>query len=137
MKRWFCVWPTYIDAGKTVAEGRKIPKGLCVKQPNFQELLQACQKLGLKALPGLCFSSEIRRYVYFLAACLILYHCREERLSSRLYGRYQSSRSTEKRRATTGGRYHSHQLSVARPDLLLLREETSFLLSKICVPAFV
>lgn len=60
MKRWFCVWPTYIDVDKTVADGRKLPKGLCVKHPNFQELLQACTKLGLKALPG----SKNKRQLY-------------------------------------------------------------------------
>jgi signal recognition particle subunit SRP19 len=36
--RFICIYPAYIDAKKTVNEGRKIPKGLCIENPSYQEI---------------------------------------------------------------------------------------------------
>ena len=35
---FICIYPAYIDAKKTVKEGRKIPKPLCVENPSYQEI---------------------------------------------------------------------------------------------------
>ena len=36
--RFICIYPAYIDAKKTVKEGRKIPKSLCIENPSYQEI---------------------------------------------------------------------------------------------------
>ena len=45
---WICVYPNYLDANKTVAEGRRISKSIAVPSPNVRELGEVCSALGLK-----------------------------------------------------------------------------------------
>jgi signal recognition particle subunit SRP19 len=40
------VWPAYIDADKTKAQGRKIPKKLAIPAPKLAEIEKAAKKLG-------------------------------------------------------------------------------------------
>ena len=42
------VWPVYIDAKKTIAEGRKLPKALCVEYPQMGELKEVLDHLGFE-----------------------------------------------------------------------------------------
>ncbi|GIL92593.1 hypothetical protein Vretimale_14008 [Volvox reticuliferus] len=43
------IYPQYIDALKTVAEGRRIPKPLACEDPNVGELHDSCQLLKLES----------------------------------------------------------------------------------------
>jgi signal recognition particle subunit SRP19 len=36
--RFICIYPAFIDAKKSVQEGRKVPKEFCVENPTFQEI---------------------------------------------------------------------------------------------------
>ncbi|KAI7907259.1 signal recognition particle, SRP19 subunit [Cokeromyces recurvatus] len=49
-KDWVCVYPCYIDADKTVQEGRKISKEKAVKNPHAYHMAVACQKLGFNVV---------------------------------------------------------------------------------------
>ncbi|KAJ2962926.1 hypothetical protein NQZ79_g1963 [Umbelopsis isabellina] len=45
-KRWVCVYPCYIDAEKSLDQGRKIPKAKAVNKPHAYHMALAVQKLG-------------------------------------------------------------------------------------------
>ncbi|KAI8638278.1 signal recognition particle, SRP19 subunit [Parasitella parasitica] len=49
-KDWLCVYPCYIDADKSVQEGRKIAKEKSVKNPHAYHMAIACQKLGFSVV---------------------------------------------------------------------------------------
>ncbi|TPX48478.1 hypothetical protein SeMB42_g02974 [Synchytrium endobioticum] len=49
-KSWICCYPIYIDADKSVQEGRRIPKPLAVKEPNIFAMVEAVRRLGLSAV---------------------------------------------------------------------------------------
>ena len=42
------IWPTYFDATKTRAEGRRVPKNLAVPSPKILEIKEAVEKLHLQ-----------------------------------------------------------------------------------------
>jgi len=48
MKRWHCVWPTYLNSLKTTHKGRKVAKSIAVPNPTFKEILVVCAALGLE-----------------------------------------------------------------------------------------
>jgi signal recognition particle subunit SRP19 len=50
------IWVANLDAKKTRAEGRRIPKRLAVPNVRLQEVVQACKELGLK------FEAENKKY---------------------------------------------------------------------------
>ncbi|MEM2086603.1 MAG: signal recognition particle subunit SRP19/SEC65 family protein [Archaeoglobaceae archaeon] len=50
------IWVANLDAKKTIAEGRKIPKRFAVPNVRLQELAQACKELGLN------FQVENKKY---------------------------------------------------------------------------
>ncbi|MDW8118481.1 MAG: signal recognition particle subunit SRP19/SEC65 family protein [Archaeoglobaceae archaeon] len=50
------IWLANLEAKKTRAEGRKIPKRFAVPNLRFQELTQACKELGLN------FKAENKKY---------------------------------------------------------------------------
>ena len=43
------LWPSYFDATKTRADGRRVPKAKAIQNPKAAELLEAVESLGLKA----------------------------------------------------------------------------------------
>jgi signal recognition particle subunit SRP19 len=43
------LWPSYFDASKSRATGRRVPKSLAVQNPTSQELLEAVKAIGLEA----------------------------------------------------------------------------------------
>jgi signal recognition particle subunit SRP19 len=45
VKRWVVLYPAYIDAKKTLAEGRRIPKEKAVENPTLQEIQQVLTQL--------------------------------------------------------------------------------------------
>ncbi|KAG5679004.1 hypothetical protein PVAND_008613 [Polypedilum vanderplanki] len=47
-ERFICIYPAYIDAKKTVKEGRKIPKSLCIENPSYQEIKDVLSVTNLK-----------------------------------------------------------------------------------------
>ncbi|MEM4747686.1 MAG: signal recognition particle subunit SRP19/SEC65 family protein [Archaeoglobaceae archaeon] len=50
------IWTVNLDAKKSRAMGRKISKKFAVPNVRFQELIQACQELGLE------FKAESKKY---------------------------------------------------------------------------
>eukprot|EP01127_Copromyxa_protea_P020546 TRINITY_DN6895_c0_g1_i1.p2 TRINITY_DN6895_c0_g1~~TRINITY_DN6895_c0_g1_i1.p2 ORF type:complete len:142 (+),score=23.29 TRINITY_DN6895_c0_g1_i1:44-469(+) len=49
VSRWVIVYPVYINARKTLQEGRKMPKIHCVDNPTCLEVQEVCLKLGLES----------------------------------------------------------------------------------------
>ncbi|XP_017772080.1 PREDICTED: signal recognition particle 19 kDa protein [Nicrophorus vespilloides] len=47
-ERWVCIYPAYINNKKTLAQGRKIPKNICVENPTHQEIRDVLVAAGLK-----------------------------------------------------------------------------------------
>jgi len=45
--RWICVYPSYINAKKSAAEGRRIAKEKAVDNPTSQEILDILKNAGL------------------------------------------------------------------------------------------
>jgi len=44
------IWPAYLDAGKTRAEGRRVAESLAVEEPTVDEIAQAVQQVGYDAV---------------------------------------------------------------------------------------
>lgn len=44
------IWPAYIDAAKTRAEGRRVPASLAVPEPTIDEIAVAVQQVGYDAV---------------------------------------------------------------------------------------
>ena len=42
------IWPIYLDAGKSLNEGRKISKEYAISEPRIKEIIKATQKLRYK-----------------------------------------------------------------------------------------
>ncbi|WP_069807190.1 signal recognition particle subunit SRP19/SEC65 family protein [Vulcanisaeta thermophila] len=42
------IWTVYFDSTKSRRLGRKVPRGISVKSPSFDELVKAVERLGLK-----------------------------------------------------------------------------------------
>eukprot|EP00300_Choanocystis_sp_HF-7_P003192 c1241_g1_i1.p1 GENE.c1241_g1_i1~~c1241_g1_i1.p1 ORF type:complete len:153 (+),score=32.52 c1241_g1_i1:32-460(+) len=49
-KNWCVLYPAYIDVGKTVAEGRKLPKEACAEQVTPQKIAAALKELKLPCM---------------------------------------------------------------------------------------
>jgi len=49
-ERWICIYPAYIDAGKTKAAGRRIPKSRAVERPTGSEILDVLTAANFKAV---------------------------------------------------------------------------------------
>ena len=49
LSRWLCVYPAYLNARKTIAEGRRIPRNKAVDNPLCSEIRDVCQSQQLKA----------------------------------------------------------------------------------------
>ena len=50
-QRWNIIYPNYIDATKTIPQGRRIPKEVAVDNPHLEEIGEALRFLGLRAMP--------------------------------------------------------------------------------------
>ena len=44
------IWPVYLDAAKTRAEGRRVSTELAVEEPTVDEIAQAVQQVGYDAV---------------------------------------------------------------------------------------
>lgn len=44
------IWPAYLDAEKTRAEGRRVPKDAAVPDPTVDEIAKAVQQVGYDAV---------------------------------------------------------------------------------------
>jgi signal recognition particle subunit SRP19 len=44
------IWPVYLDAEKTRAEGRRVSSELAVEEPTVDEIAQAVQQVGYDAV---------------------------------------------------------------------------------------
>jgi signal recognition particle subunit SEC65 len=47
-KKWSVIYPVYINAKKTAADGRKIAKVKACENPTAQEIYDVCKHLGFK-----------------------------------------------------------------------------------------
>lgn len=48
IQRWNCLYPLYFDAGKSLADGRKVQKQQAIQKPTIQQLSMACDLLQLE-----------------------------------------------------------------------------------------
>ena len=55
------IWPIYLDAGKSLNEGRKISKEYAVSEPRIKEIVKATQKLRYKIVKA----TQKLRYKYY------------------------------------------------------------------------
>lgn len=46
-KKTIIVWPIYFDAGRSRAQGRRVPKSFAVKSPKIEDLAKAAERLKL------------------------------------------------------------------------------------------
>eukprot|EP01134_Creolimax_fragrantissima_P004819 CFRG4819T1 len=46
--RWVAIYPAYLDSMKTIKEGRRVTKAVGAENVSPQELVESCNKLGLK-----------------------------------------------------------------------------------------
>ncbi|KAL3072827.1 hypothetical protein niasHS_017801 [Heterodera schachtii] len=46
--RWVAIYPLYIDASKSLAQGRRIPKAKAVNNPTCQEIFDVLNHVGLR-----------------------------------------------------------------------------------------
>jgi len=49
-KKWVVIYPIYLNAKKTVAEGRKISVPNAVDNPTINEIAEVCKFLGLESV---------------------------------------------------------------------------------------
>ncbi|KAJ1558845.1 signal recognition particle subunit [Nowakowskiella sp. JEL0078] len=49
-KTWMCVYPLYIDANKTMSQGRRIPKEFAVNEPVAVYMAEVVRSLGLSCI---------------------------------------------------------------------------------------
>jgi signal recognition particle subunit SRP19 len=47
-KTFPCIWPTYIDASKTMKEGRRIKKEVSVENPTVQDISEVLQSMNVR-----------------------------------------------------------------------------------------
>ncbi|XP_043235924.1 signal recognition particle 19 kDa protein-like [Amphibalanus amphitrite] len=47
-ERWICIYPSYINNQKTLAQGRRIPKEKAVENPNYEEIRDVLSSAGLQ-----------------------------------------------------------------------------------------
>ncbi|CAG9559697.1 unnamed protein product [Danaus chrysippus] len=48
LQRWICIYPAYLNSKKTLAEGRKLPRDICVENPTHQEIRDVLFTTGLR-----------------------------------------------------------------------------------------
>ncbi|CAH2105560.1 unnamed protein product [Euphydryas editha] len=48
VERWICIYPAYINNKKTLAQGRRLPKDICVENPTHQEIRDVVFATGLR-----------------------------------------------------------------------------------------
>ncbi|KXJ13823.1 signal recognition particle 19 kDa protein [Exaiptasia diaphana] len=46
--RWIVIYPAYLNARRTVAQGRRVPKSKSVDNPTVYEIRDVCQSQGLE-----------------------------------------------------------------------------------------
>lgn len=51
--KWITIYPAYLDSSRTVKQGRRVRKDLCIKGPNVVEIFDACTMLKIPALTEL------------------------------------------------------------------------------------
>ena len=47
VKTWICLYPLYLDKGKSERQGRRVSKSLAVENPNVLEINDSCKHLKL------------------------------------------------------------------------------------------
>ncbi|XP_041970816.1 signal recognition particle 19 kDa protein [Aricia agestis] len=48
VERWICIYPAYLNSKKTLAEGRRLSKDICVENPTHQEIRDVLATTGLR-----------------------------------------------------------------------------------------
>jgi len=49
IRHWNVIYPVYLNAKKTMAEGRRVPLSIAVENPSPTEIAEVCKYLGLEA----------------------------------------------------------------------------------------
>jgi signal recognition particle subunit SRP19 len=62
--RWICIYPAYLNAKKTIAEGRKIPMAKAVENPTLNEIRDVLVNAGfqIEIEPGKVYPRELNKY---------------------------------------------------------------------------
>ena len=62
--RWICIYPAYLNAKKTLAEGRKIPMAKAVENPTLNEIRDVLVNAGfqIEIEPGKVYPRELNKY---------------------------------------------------------------------------
>ena len=47
---WQIIYPVYLNAKSTLAEGRRIPKEKAVDNPTIDDIVKVCEHLGFKTV---------------------------------------------------------------------------------------
>ncbi|CAH2243055.1 signal recognition particle 19 kDa protein [Pararge aegeria] len=48
VERWICIYPAYLNNKKTLAQGRRLPKDICIENPTHQEIRDVLFSTGLR-----------------------------------------------------------------------------------------
>jgi signal recognition particle subunit SEC65 len=51
---WQIIYPVYLNAKSTLAEGRRIPKEKAVDNPTLDDIVKVCEHLGFKTIVEVC-----------------------------------------------------------------------------------
>lgn len=57
-KEWAVIYPVFIDAKKTRAEGRRIGTEKACDSPTINEIVTVCNALKIEAIAEVCFSKQ-------------------------------------------------------------------------------
>jgi signal recognition particle subunit SRP19 len=56
-KKWFVIWPAYLDKKKTRRQGRRLPLQEAIAKPTTKKISEALQSLGIE-----CITKEKKLY---------------------------------------------------------------------------
>lgn len=62
-QKWAIIYPIYIDAKKTRAEGRRIGTSKACENPTINEIVTVCNALKIEAIAEVCHTLIIKRRV--------------------------------------------------------------------------
>jgi len=58
-ERWICIYPTYINSRRTISEGRRVARSLCIENPTHQEIKDVLVAAGLTVgVENKCYPRE-------------------------------------------------------------------------------
>ena len=58
--KWNTLYPLYVDAKKSKAQGRRLPRACCCENPKIDEIEVVLQKLGLVSMETYLKENKVR-----------------------------------------------------------------------------